>query len=114
MTISGPDGAAGPGRLHARPRRPDGNRVRHGHAAQAQLFCEANILEIRTDGPRWHIGMVLNCADYARRGRTLLEGQIGYFDSAAEVLVPGRADSRPARSRGGTGRLPEPSVLTTT
>ena len=35
--------------------------------------------------------MVLNCADYARRGRTLLEGQIGYFDSAAEVLVPGRA-----------------------
>src|SRR6185437_360721 len=25
-----------------------------------------------------------------------------------------RADSRPARSRGGTGRLPEPSVPTTT
>ena len=28
-----------------------------------QLFCAANILEIRTDGPRRHVGMVLNCAD---------------------------------------------------
>ncbi len=54
-----------------------------------QLFCDANIIEIRTDGPRWHVGMVMNCAEYARQGNTLLEASIGYFDSAAEVLVHG-------------------------
>ena len=54
-----------------------------------ELFCYANIIEIRADGPRWHVGMTLNCGDYARRGNTLFEADMGYFDAVAEVIIHG-------------------------
>ncbi len=53
-----------------------------------QLFCDANIIEIRPEGPRWHVGMTLNCGDYARHNNTLLEALIGYIDAVAEVAAP--------------------------
>jgi hypothetical protein len=45
---------------------------------KARGFCDARIIEIRPDGPRWRVGMVINCGEFTRRGNTLLEGSAGY------------------------------------
>ena len=51
-----------------------------------EVFCDAGIIEIRPDGPRWRVGMTLNCGEFARRGNTLTEGSSGY-PSIGEVMV---------------------------
>jgi len=51
-----------------------------------EVFCDAGIIEIRPDGPRWRVGMMLNCGEFARRGSTLIEGSSGY-PSIGEVMV---------------------------
>jgi hypothetical protein len=51
-----------------------------------QVFCDAGIIEIRPDGPRWRVGMMLNCGEFARRGSTLIEGSSGY-PSIGEVMI---------------------------
>ncbi|HEY6295596.1 MAG TPA: hypothetical protein VIX15_08025 [Streptosporangiaceae bacterium] len=67
-----------------------GEQLGLGGALDARLkpevFCGAGIVEIRPDGPRWRVGMMLNCGEFARRGNTLTEGSSGY-PSIGEVMV---------------------------
>lgn len=57
-----------------------------------EVFCDATIIEIRTRGPHWHVGMALDCGEYARHGLTLLEASDGSPDlAAAEVMVSGHS-----------------------
>ncbi len=51
-----------------------------------RMFCDAHIIEIRSDGPRWRVGMVMNCGEFARRGNTLIEGASGY-PGIGEVMI---------------------------
>ena len=54
------------------------------------VFCVATIIEIRTRGPHWRVGMKLGCGEYARRGSILLEAfQGGDFDVIADVMTSG-------------------------
>jgi hypothetical protein len=53
---------------------------------EPEVFCDAGIIEIRPDGPRWRVGIVLNCGEFARRGSTLIEGMAGY-PGIGEVMV---------------------------
>jgi hypothetical protein len=55
---------------------------------RARTFCTAAIIEIRHDGPRWRVGMETDCGEFARRGKTLVEGTQGGSD---EVMVLARA-----------------------
>jgi hypothetical protein len=57
-----------------------------GPRLRPEVFCDAGLIEIRPDGPRWRVGMVLNCGEFARRGSTLIEGRSGY-PSIGEVMV---------------------------
>jgi hypothetical protein len=46
-------------------------------------FCNATIIQIRPDGPRWSVGMAANCGQFARRGTGLRRtgcGSSGYGD----------------------------------
>jgi hypothetical protein len=54
---------------------------------KSRTFCTAAIIEIRPDGPRWRVGMETDCAEYARRGDTLVTGTAGGSD---EVMVLAR------------------------
>lgn len=51
-----------------------------------EVFCNADIIEIRPDGPQWRVGMMLNCGEFARRGSTLIEGSSGY-PGIGEVMI---------------------------
>lgn len=51
---------------------------------RSRTFCTATIIEIRRAGPRWRVGMVALCAEYARRGHTLVTGSASVFN---EVMV---------------------------
>ena len=55
-----------------------GERLGFGGSLDSRLkpevFCDAGIMKIRPDGPRWRVGMMLNCGEFARRGSTLIEG----------------------------------------
>jgi hypothetical protein len=42
-----------------------------------RIFCNAAILEIDADGPKWRVGMMLNCGEFAREGHQLIEGAAG-------------------------------------
>jgi hypothetical protein len=57
-----------------------------------KVFCDAGIIEIRSNGRRWRIGMQINCGEFARRGSQLLEGSQGY---------PGIADIATLARQGG-------------
>lgn len=54
-----------------------------------RVFCDARIIEIRPDGPRWRVGMVVKCGQFARRGHSLAEGAAGY-PGIGEVMVLSR------------------------
>jgi hypothetical protein len=54
-----------------------------------RIFCSAAILEIDADGLRWHVGMVLNCGEFARQGSSLLEGAAGYPGIADTATLAG-------------------------
>ncbi len=51
-----------------------------------RVFCEASIIEIRPDGPRWRVGLQINCGEFARRQNKLLEGSQGY-PGIADVAI---------------------------
>lgn len=51
-----------------------------------RVFCEAHIIEIRTDGPRRRVGMIVRFGEFARSGNTLIEGANGY-PGIGEVMV---------------------------
>lgn len=51
-----------------------------------EVFCDANIIEIRTRGPHWRVGMTLGCGECARHGNTLIDAFQGYFDAIADVM----------------------------
>jgi len=82
----------------ARAMQPVIDAYMHEHGEQLELggtldprlkpevFCAAGIVEIRPAGPRWRVGMVLNCGEFARRGSALIEGSSGY-PSIGEVMV---------------------------
>ena len=55
---------------------------------KSRTFCTAAIIEIRHDGPHWRVGMETSCAEYGRRGHTLLTGTAGGSD---EVMVLARS-----------------------
>jgi len=50
----------------------------------SRTFCTAAIIEIRRAGPRWRVGMVTWCEEYARRGHSLVTGSGSIFN---EVMV---------------------------
>src|ERR1700733_13797223 len=71
----------------------DAGRLGFGGALSARLrprvFCDATIIEVRpakalsAAGFRpfvvsWHVGVVMNCGEFARRGHALLERPAGY------------------------------------
>lgn len=51
-----------------------------------KVFCEASIIEIRPDGPRWRVGLQINCGEFARSQDKLLEGSQGY-PGIADVAI---------------------------
>jgi hypothetical protein len=53
-----------------------------------QVFCDVNIIEISPEGSRFRVGMIMNCAEYARRGNLLIEGSMGNFTSVGQVMIP--------------------------
>ena len=55
---------------------------------RSRTLCTATIIEIRPDGRGWRVGMETRCAEYARRGHTLLTGTAGGSD---EVMILVRA-----------------------
>ena len=82
----------------------------HAHAAQLgiggvldaryqpQVFCDANIIEIRPDGPQWRVGMMLNCGEYARHQGRLLEASLGYFMAVGQLTGRGHGGRYQVRS----------------
>jgi hypothetical protein len=82
----------------------DAGRLGFGGALSARLrprtFCDASIIEVRpaaalsAAGVRplvvsWHVGIVMNCGEFARRGHTLLEGAAGYPGIGEVITVTG-------------------------
>jgi hypothetical protein len=57
-----------------------------------KVLCDAAILQITTDGRRWHVALQINCGEFARRNTTLLEQELGY---------PGIADTATLTKAGG-------------
>jgi hypothetical protein len=51
-----------------------------------RVFCDARILEISPDGPRWRVGMIAKCGQFARRDNSLIEGGSGY-PGVGEVMI---------------------------
>jgi hypothetical protein len=54
---------------------------------KSRTFCTATIIDIRRAGPRWRVGMVSFCAEYARRGHTLVTGTASAGDDEVMVLA---------------------------
>ena len=82
----------------------DAGRLGFGGALNARLrprvFCDASIIEVRpaealsAAGFRpfvvsWHVGVVMNCGEFARRGHALLEGPAGYPGIGEVITVTG-------------------------
>jgi hypothetical protein len=82
----------------------DAGRLGFGGALSARLrprvFCDASIIEVRpaealsAAGFRpfvvsWHVGIVMNCGEFARRGHALLEGSAGYPGLGEVITVTG-------------------------
>lgn len=70
-----------------------------------RVFCDASIIEVRpaealsAAGFRpfvvsWHVGIVMNCGEFARRGPTLLEGSAGYPGIGEVVTLAGGGSGR--------------------
>lgn len=54
-------------------------------------LCETHIIEIRPDGQWWRVGMVARCAEFARRGHSLLEGELnGYLGEGVVMVLSGQ------------------------
>jgi hypothetical protein len=58
---------------------------------KVENFCDVRIIEIRPAGQQWHVGMDVNCGEFARRGRILLEGAGGEDD---DVMTLARSHGR--------------------
>ena len=58
---------------------------------KVENFCDVRIIEIRPAGRQWHVGMDVNCGEFARRGRTLVEGAAGEDD---DVMTLARSHGR--------------------
>jgi hypothetical protein len=74
-----------------------------------RTFCDASIIEIRpgetlsSAGVRpltldWRVGIVVFCAEFARRGHTLLQGSGGYPSLGEVVTMAGHPGGYQARS----------------
>jgi hypothetical protein len=53
-----------------------------------RTFCTAAIIEIRRAGPRWRVGIVTFCAEYARRDHALVSGAAWQNVSGQRYLYP--------------------------
>ena len=42
-----------------------------------KTFCDAAVLEARSQGTQWVAGLEINCGEFARSGTTLIEGAAG-------------------------------------
>ncbi len=115
-TLTAEGGRARPGpalnRAQARAMLPaidayldrDAGRLGFGGALDARLkprtFCDASIIEIRPGETlsgagagsltlSWRVGILMNCGEFARRGRTLVEGSAGGPGIGEVVTVAG-------------------------
>lgn len=69
----------------------DGYLARKYPKLKVENFCNVHIIEIRPAGQQWHVGMDVDCGEFARRGRALLEGSGGEDD---DVMTLARSHGR--------------------
>jgi hypothetical protein len=58
-----------------------------------RMFCDSAIIEIRPDGPRWHVGLQISCDELARSQKKLrqgFQGDPGIADIATLAQAGGR------------------------
>jgi hypothetical protein len=70
----------------------DAGHLGFGHlrpALKPRVLCEAHILAITPEHPRFRVSMVMNCGEFARRAGTLIEGSAGYPGIGEAVTLAG-------------------------